>query len=271
MKIAVTIAEICNPNAPFILQDRPYVESLRLAAAHGFDAIELQLADPKRLDKDAFFGCCDELGLQLVSIATGLARDEGMSLSSPDEAVRLKTVERIYSQIDLAAECGHQPGVMMGLLVGRKSDSPSHDIWRANLGDSLHRISDYGKKRGVAVTLEPVNHYDSDSLNTWREMTEFLDDFHCDHIKIGLDLYHMSCEETNILETIRRYGDRVGCVQLMDHNRQVPGRGNFNFDEIVETIKQTGYQGPIIMECLPLPDAETALDEAVQFFKKYFT
>ena len=270
IKSSITIAEVANEKSPFILQGRPFLESLHLAADYGFEAVEIQLSAPEKLDSETFFGCCNKLGLQLVSIATGLAREEGLSLSAHNEEVRLRSVERICKHIDLAVDCGHKPDIMIGYMIGRLAECPNRRVWRSKLGDSMQRISAYAVQREIGVNLEPVNDYDSDALNTWRDVAEFLDEYNCEHIKIGLDLYHMNIDEQDILHTISHYSDRIGCIQMMDDNRQVPGRGSFCFEKIVDIVKKTGYDGPITMECLPLPDANTALKEAANFYKRYF-
>lgn len=270
MTLAVTIAEVSSPNSPFILQGQPYEESLEKAASCGYEAIEIQLPRVEKLNRDTFFTSCDRLGLQLVSITTGLAVQEGLSLSSHDEAIRCKTVQRMFEMIDLAADCGHHPDVMIGLLSGRETDCPSREAFLDNLGRSLKAVSDYAKDRGIRINLEPVNHLDCPGLNTWEDTVNLLDRYHCDCIFLGLDLYHMNLDEADMIGTICRYGSRIGSVQLMDRNRQVPGNGDFDFEPILSAIRNTGYDGPIVMECLPLPDPDSALKKAADFYHRAF-
>ena len=270
MTLGVTIAEVSSPSSPFILQGQPYEESLKQAAACGYEAIEIQLPKADMLDRESFFSLCGQLGLKLVSITTGLAVQEGLSLSSDNESVREATVARLCEMIDLAADCDHHPDVMIGLLSGKETDCPSRERFLFNLGRSLKDVSDHAKDRDIRINLEPVNHLDCPGLNTWEETVQLLDRFGCDRVFLGLDLYHMNLDETDLPGTIRRYGNRIGSVQLMDRNRQVPGRGDFDFGPILEAIRSTGFDGPIVMECLPLPDPDTALREAAAFYHRAF-
>ncbi len=270
MMLAVTIAEVKNLEAPFILQGQPYTESIKKAAAYGYKAVEIQLPDAEKLNKEEVLACCEQMSVRIVSFTTGLAVQEGLSLSSDDEEIREKTVERMRKMIDLAAECGHNPAVMIGLLAGRVTDCPDKEHFLRNLGRSLKEISDYAKLKNAEVNLEPVNHLDCPGLNTWEETVRLLDDCECTHIRLGLDVYHMNIDEKDMLDTIQKYKDRIGSVQLMDRNRHVPGYGDFAFDSIIGTIKDTGYDGPIIMECLPLPNPDTALQKAAAFYHSYF-
>lgn len=271
MTLSVTIAEVSDPASPFILQGQPYVESLKKAAACGYKAIEIQLQKPEDLNRDEFFSCCEKLHLRLVSITTGLAVKEGLSLSSNDADIRKQAVKRVCDMIDLAANCTHHPDVMIGLLSGKGTDCPSRETFLHNLGTSLKAISDYAEKRDISINLEPVNHLDCPGgLNTWDETVWMLDRYACTKIFLGLDLYHMSLGEKDIPDTIRRYGDRIGSIQLMDRNRQVPGNGDFDFKPLINAILCTGYDGPITMECLPLPDPDTALQKSAAFYYLVF-
>ena len=161
--------------------------------------------------------------------------------------------------------------VLPGLLSGSARNCPSREVFLDNLGRSLKTISDYAAEKSVDVSIEPVNHLDCpEGLNTWDDAAALLDRYGCDHISLDLDLYHMCVDEPDMLDTIRRYAGRIGSVQLMDRNRQVPGNGDFDFAPILREIKNTGYDGPITMECLPLPDPQTALEKAAAFYHRAF-
>ena len=270
MLLTVIIAEISEPKQPFMLQGQPYAESLKKAAACGYEGIEIQLRRPQDIDEE-FFDLCDSLHLRLTSIATGLAVRDGLSLSSPDEALRERSVRHVCDMIDLSNRSRQRPDVVIGLMSGSGRDCPDRESFLHNLGGSLKAISDYAAGKDIRVGLEPVNHIDCpEGPNTWDDAVALLDRYDCSQIFLTLDLYHMGIDEKDIPASIRRYGHRVKSVQLTDRNRQTPGRGDFDFGPILEAIKSTGYDGPIIMECLPLPDADTALQEAAAFYHREF-
>ena len=266
---ALTIAEISDPLSPFILQGRSFVRSLALAREFGFEGVELQLRAPEDLDRH-FMQECERRNILPVSIATGLACREGLSLSSPDDRIRTASVKRICSQIDLAKAMGCAPAVMIGLMIGHREKDDPTEAYLGRLSDSFLKITEFAEKKGIQINLEPVNHHDSNMLNTWEQVDAFLTAAGCTPVKIGMDLYHMLQEETDPVSTFLNYSDRVGCVQLMDSNRKAPGLGDYDFDALIKAIKTSGYRGPVIMECLPLPDPETALKMSERFFNTYF-
>lgn len=264
----ITIAEISNPCAPYILQGRSFSESIKLAAKHGFQCVELQLRAPEDIGAETV-QCSEDYGVKIVSIATGLACKEGMTLSAEHEGSRLSAIARIKEQIDFAASFKDRPDIMIGLMVGARNQmSPAEYYTR--LGDSFSQLSAYAADKNIRINLEPLNHYDNNMLNTWEETVDFLDKYNCSSIKIGLDLYHMRMEEKNILQTIAQYGDRIGCVQMMDDNRYEPGAGLFDFSKVAYAVKKSGFDGPIVMECLPAEDIHAQLDRCIEFYNTYY-
>lgn len=199
------------------------------------------------------------------------AEIRSIGLSSQDSSVRMRTVERLFSQIELAASCGHRPAIMIGLLIGRRSAAGSSEEYYSLLADSLKRVADRACAKDIPVNLEPVNHLDSDALNTWQETAEFLDRSGCEYIRLGMDLYHMRLEERDIAATLRNYKHRIGCVQLMDDNRMAPGLGLFDTSALAGLVKELNYDGPVIMECLPGSDPESSLKTAADFYKRSFS
>ena len=268
---ALTIAQISDSTAPYMLQGRPFEESLRIAAHYDYKGVELQLRAPEDLDRSSFFSVCEQTGIRLVSIATGQACCDGLSLSSTDNNVRMQTVERLFSQIELAASCGHRPSIMVGLLIGRRSVAGSGEKYFALIADSLKRVAERACAKDIHVNLEPVNHLDSDALNTWQETYEFLNRNGCEYIRLGMDLYHMRLEERDIASTLRRYKHHIGSVQLMDDNRMAPGLGLFDTSALASLVKELDYDGPVIMECLPGADPELSIKTAADFYKCNFS
>lgn len=266
---AITISEVQDCNAPFLIQGMPFSSGIALASNYGFDGVELQIQDISDITQDVL-DQCRKSDIKIVSLATGQLCRKGMNLASNDADIRDRTVTKLMEFVDFASEYGNNCAIMIGLLAGRKSPGQTEEDFYMMLGDSLKRLSDYAEKKKVPVNLEPVNHHDCNELNTWDSAVSLLEQNQCNHIKIGMDLYHMRLEEKDIVETISKYSDRIGSIQIMDDNRWPPGYGNFKYDKIISAIKETNYNGAIIMECLCRPDMETAIYQALYFYQNNF-
>ena len=270
MLLSITCAEGSYKNSPFLMQGDTFCSYVKHIAEAGAQGMELQLPDPEQFD-EGLLEICKRYQIQITSLATGLSVDEGLSLSADNTEIRRQTIERMHRYIDLASRINKNTIVLIGLLIGRCAQASSREVYLENLSSSLRDIVRYAQEKQIVICIEPINHYDSDILNTWKDMADFLDHSGCSAIKLAMDLYHMRMEEKDILDTIRRFSNRIGSVQMMDDNRLAPGFGCLRFEAIVETVLAAGYDGPITIECLPRPDRETALKQSVQFYQKYFS
>jgi len=73
-----------------------WADAVRSAAALGYDGVELAVRDPERVDREALGVLLRETGLSVPAVGTGQAfLTDGLSLSHPDEGVRVRAIERI--------------------------------------------------------------------------------------------------------------------------------------------------------------------------------
>lgn len=114
--------------------------------------------------------------------------------------------------------------------------------------DSMRQVMKVAEKEGVTVCCEAVNRFESPLLNTAKEAIEYADAVSSKNIGIHLDTYHMNIEEDNIPDAIKLVGKRLRHFHTGDNNRNIPGRGHINFDEIFKTLKEIGYNKDIVSE-----------------------
>ena len=79
-----------------------------------------------------------------------------------------------------------------------------------------------------------------------------------------LDTFHMNIEERVIEESIRLCGERIFHFHVADSNRWYPGAGHLDFRSILSALSATGYRGWVSGEFMPLPDADTAAQRAME-------
>ena len=84
-----------------------------------YDAVELHIRDPHTIDVEEIEGLLNRYRLTVPTIGTGLAyEEEGLSFADPDPAIRLRAVQRIRDQMDLASRL-RIPRVTIGLIRGK--------------------------------------------------------------------------------------------------------------------------------------------------------
>ncbi|MCJ7647908.1 MAG: sugar phosphate isomerase/epimerase, partial [Candidatus Lokiarchaeota archaeon] len=109
----------------------------------------------------------------------------------------------------------------------------------------------------IRLTLEPVNRYESNFINTLNEGIEFIKRVGASNLGLLADTFHMNIEEVSIYDSIIQAKDYITHVHFADSNRWAPGCGHLDFVKIVQTLKKIGYQGYVSAEILPLPDPDS--------------
>ena len=235
-------------------------------ACMGYDGVELAIRDPRLVDAESILRVVESHGLSVPAIGTGQAWvEEGLSFTDPDPAVREKAIERVKSHLPLAKRLGAV--VIIGLLRGIVKSEVSQDQAMAWLVEALRDCATEASKIGARFALEPINRYETSLINNVEQGLDLVEKVGSDSFGLLLDTFHMNIEEPSIEESIRAAGDRIFHFHVADSNRWYPGAGHIDFVSILRTLLETGYQGYISGEFLPMPDAHTAAGKALEHLK----
>jgi len=233
-----------------------FEESVKKVADLGFDGAELAVRNPKDLKVDDVINMIKENKLEVPAIGTGQAYgEEGLSFSNPDETIRKIAVERINNQIVFASHFNAQ--VIIGLIRGKIEESVKRVEAEEWTIDCLRKCTKFAKEYNIRLTLEPVNRYESNFINTLNEGIEFIKRVGASNLGLLADTFHMNIEEVSIYDSIVQAKDYITHVHFADSNRWAPGCGHLDFTKIVQTLKKIGYQGYVSAEILPFPDPDS--------------
>lgn len=240
--------------------------NLAQIAALGYQGVELAIRDPRLVDHGALATLTRRYGLEVPAIGTGQAwGEESLSFTDPDPAVRQAAVERIKSHIDGAARFGAV--IIIGLIRGvvRPGVEPVQAMdW---LCAALSECCRAARPRGVRLALEPINRYETSLINTVDQGLDLIDRLGEENFGLLLDTFHMNIEEADMLASIRRCGERIFHFHVADSNRSYPGAGHLDFAGLLEALADSGYDGYISGEFLPVPDALSAAREGLAHLK----
>jgi len=238
-------------------------KSIRKVAELGFDGVELAVRDPKSLDIERVIQIVKELNLEVPAIGTGQAwGDEGLSFSDPNEMVRKMAVDRIIEQIKLASNFKAQ--VIIGLIRGIIREGVTREETEDWTISCLRECAEFAQDKNITLTLEPVNRYESNLINTIQEGIEFIERVGVPGVGLLVDTFHMNIEEVSIYDSIIKAKKHITHVHFADSNRWAPGCGHLDFNKIVNTLKDINYQGYVSAEILPLPDQESAAEITIK-------
>ena len=215
------------------------------AAAAGYDLLELALMDPDGVDVAAARKAVEGAGIAVTG-SLGLAPATDVSSEDPD---RVAAGERLLgSALDVVADLGgrHLCGVVYSAMG--KYLAPPTPRGRANAVAVIGRLADRAADRGVHLSLEIVNRYETNLLNTVEQGLAFLDEVDRPNVGVHLDTYHMNIEENTMDGPVLAAAGRLGYVHIGESHRGYLGSGSVSFGPFFRALAQVGYEGPVTFE-----------------------
>ncbi len=174
-------------------------------------------------------------------------------------------VPQYLQHIDLVADAGFKNLIMFS---GNREGMDDQEGMR-NCAKAIKQVVGHAEKRGVLLNMEllnsKVNHRDYMCDNTQWGIS-LVDMVGSDHFKLLYDIYHMQVMEGDVIRTIKDYKDYFGHY----HTAGNPGRNEIdetqelNYPAIMRAIVETGYEGFVGQEFVPLRDPMTSLREAIK-------
>ncbi len=233
-------------------------------ASYGYQGVELAIRDPKLVNPAELEAVVRKHNLVVPAIGTGQAwGEEGLSFTSDDPDIRRAAIERVKSHIPLAAR--FKAAIILGLIRGITPKGQTHEQSMAYLVEALQECSAAAASHGVRYALEPLNRYETDLIHTVADGLDLIERVGADNFGLLLDTFHMNIEEPSIEESIRTCGDRIFHFHVADSNRWPPGAGHLDFMSILEALFETGYDGWVSGEFMPVPDADTGAQRAILY------
>jgi sugar phosphate isomerase/epimerase len=200
------------------------------------------------------------------AIGTGQAwGEEGLSFTSDDPAVRRAAIEWVKSHVPLARRFGAT--IILGLIRGITPSGQSHEQSMAYLVEALQECSAVAATEGVRFALEPLNRYETDLIHTVEEGLDLIRQVGAENFGLLLDTFHMNIEEPSIEASIHACGDRIFHFHVADSNRWHPGAGHLDFHGILDALRETGYNGYVSGEFMPVPDADAGARRAIEHLR----
>jgi D-psicose/D-tagatose/L-ribulose 3-epimerase len=105
------------------------------------------------------------------------------------------------------------------------------------------RIADESHNRGVRMTFEVLNRYETSVVNTAAQAMEYVAASGSEHLWIHLDTFHMAVEEADASAAIRTALPRLGYLELGQSGRGPLSSGAVDIAGIVRQALDDGYEG----------------------------
>ena len=224
---------------------RGITSSVQRARAAGFDLIEFPLMEPDSFDSATARRAAEAEGLH-ITVSLGLPAEA--DVSSDDPSIVAAGQRLLDTALDRTAEMGGS--YMCGVLYGsmRKHMAPATATGRASSVDAVRSLAGRASSLGIRLSLEVVNRYESNLLNTGRQALEYLKEVDRSDVSVHLDTYHVNIEESDLFQPVLDVGDRLGYLHIGESHRGYLGTGSVDFGSAFRALDRIHYDGPIAFE-----------------------
>jgi len=259
---------ICNE----VWRDRPIEAVFQTAARIGFDGVEIApftLAESVEMVSAArrreIARAAADAGVQIVGLHWLFVSPKGLHLTTPDAAVRSRTIEYLKALVDFCADLGGRV-MVLGSPKQRSVEPPNtHADALRHARDGLAACADLCAARGVAIGFEALGPAETNFINTAREAWELVEPIGHPNIGIMLDYKALSTMPGGPVEQIREYGGRARHFHVNEPDGRGPGmsRPGTDFAPVLKVLFDTGFGGWVSVEPFDYtPDPDTVAQTA---------
>jgi D-psicose/D-tagatose/L-ribulose 3-epimerase len=229
----------------------------------GLDCFEIGVGDDVIFDPALTRKHAESLGLELA-ISPGGAWPLSADLSADDPADRAEGLAWQKKQVDTANALGATAyaGCAYGHTGVVKRRRPPTDEY-SRTAEGLHALAVYAQQNGVRIVLEPMSHFRTHLVNKPRQVMQLIEMADHENLSALFDTYHLCTEITSYAEGLREVAGRLWGVHACENNRGCPGTGILPWGEIFSTLKETGFDGYVIMETYNSSVGDLAYERAM--------
>jgi len=212
------------------------------AARHGLDLIEIPLLTPESIDVEHTVKLFAQHGIAPSASICLPPGDAAALYPERGERFVMRALE-----VARALGCTFLGGVTYSSL-GWKSGRPPVEEEYANVARALKPVARRAQEYGMKLGLEPCNRYETHLINTAAQCVAMIERIGEPNVVCHLDTYHMNIEEKGFGNGFRAAGAHCSYVHMSESDRGVPGTGNVDFEDILRTMVEIGFDGDLVIE-----------------------
>lgn len=205
-------------------------------------------------DIDELIQLSTELDLTVTAFCTEF-------VSLVDAKKRGEYIEGLKRSIDTARRLGCDKLITQ---TGPELTTIPREDQLLSLIDGLNACVPILETSRITLLVEPLNiivDHKGYFLSRSAEAFDIIQAVNSPYVKILYDVYHQQITEGNLIPTIRQNIDLIGHFHIADHpGRHEPGTGEINYRNVLQAIKDTGYDGWIGLEYRPSQNDKTTLE-----------
>jgi D-psicose/D-tagatose/L-ribulose 3-epimerase len=269
---------LCNE----VLQPLPFAEQCAMAAALGYDGLEVApftlAEDPMDITDAharAFRRVAQDHGLAITGLHWLLVAPAGLSIVSADDAVRQRTVDVMHRLVELCALMGGRYLVHGSPKQRSVPTGSGRAEALARATECFAQVGATAANCGVTYCVEPLSTRETDLINTVAQAAAIVDAVASPGLKTMIDCSAAGqMERESVPELMARWmpTGHVAHVQVNDPNRRGPGQGEMQFAPILAQLRALQaagqYQGIVAVEPFDyVPDGPGCAARAIGYLR----
>lgn len=265
---------LCNE----VIASMPFARQCEYAASLGYGGLEVApytLAEDPHHVSPALVAAARravaDAGIAVTGLHWLLVKPAGLSISTRDEAVRKRTLDVMFSLVDLCAELGGRYLVHGSPGQRRIDPGETHPVALARAQACWAAVAERAAKAGLIYCVEPLSSDQTPLVNTLAEAAQIAAAIGNPALKSMLDCSSAGqMEKEPLAQLIERWLPQglIAHVQVNDRNRQGPGQGEQKFAPLFAALLKHGYAGDVAVEPFDyVPDGPAAAARAVGYLK----
>lgn len=237
------------------------------AAALGYDHVVVPIRDHENIDAQAIRRIFTTAGIKPVTTSPLQPEND---ISSTDRTIWQRGVDRHKAALDLAASMGaDRMGGILYSAFGKASRVPGADNFKA-AAEGLALVAEKAASMGMLLTLEVVNRYETNLVNTAADAVRLIQAIGADNVKVHLDTFHMNIEEDDMMAALDLALPHLAYFEIDQNHRGLLSRGSIDFAPFLERLKQAGYAGLVGVEAFSSAISHADITAGVAAWRNMF-
>ncbi|MBL6929595.1 MAG: sugar phosphate isomerase/epimerase [Rhodospirillales bacterium] len=245
---------LCNE----VIREMDFAAQCEFAAKLGYDGLEIA---PFTLDENPHLlpasrraeirRAAEDAGIAVTGLHWLLITPEGLSLNSPDDALRARTKDVMERLVGLCADLGGEVLVHGSPKQRTIPDGEDPGPWLERTYDTLRAVAHAAEAAGVTYCIEPLSSSETNFVTTIAEAVAVVDEIGSPAFRTMIDNKAATPMEDmpvpDLIDTWLPTG-KIGHIHLNDTNLRAPGQGEDRFRPIIEALKRQEYAGVVGIE-----------------------
>jgi len=212
-----------------------------------------------------------DAGIECVGLHWLLAPPpKGLHFTTPDDAVRQKTIAYFDKLIDFCGDLGG-PYMIFGSPKQRNAVGISTDEAKKNFAEGLAKVAEHAQERGVKILIELLGKAATNVVNTMAEALELAKQVDHPAVQIMFDFHNTSDETEPFDVLLRKYFKHIHHVHVQEMDGKHLGTGTAVQDYVkaFQTLKDLGYDKWVSLEVFDFsPGGKKIAEESMRALKQ---